>query len=135
MTTVTENDLKRVEDKIDKLGGQIEKLTDVVNNLAIGQAELKGEFKALEQNLNGQIKALEENVNGKIVALEENVNGQIKALEETLNGKIVALDATVKGLDKRLDNIEGLNRIVSGGVILAILSAVIKYWFFPNFSL
>ena len=119
MTTVTENDIIQINQKIDNLTDKVDKLTETVTKLAIGQVELKGEIKALEENVNGQIKALEENVNGQIKALEENVNGQIKILNET-----------VKGIDKRLDNIEILNRLVSGGVIVGILLALVKYLFF-----
>ena len=107
MTTVTDNDLKRVEDKIDRLA-------DVVNNLAIIHAEFKGDIK------------------GSIHALEENLNGQIKTLDQNLKGEVKTLTETIKGIDKRLDNIEILNRIVSGAVIGSVFVGLIKYLFFSN---
>lgn len=99
MTTVTENDLKELKDLInsqnqkndnlsDKIDQKIDKLTSLISSLAVGQAEIKGDLKALTE--------------------------------------------TIKGVDKRLDGIEVLNRIVSGGFIAGILLALTKYLFFSN---
>jgi prefoldin subunit 5 len=117
MTTVTENDIAqinqridRLSDNFDRLSQNVDKLTDKIDKLA----------ETVTQLAIGQVR------------LEENLNGQIKALEENLNGQIKTVNETIKGIDKRLDGIEILNRIVSGGFIVGILLALTKYLFFSG---
>jgi hypothetical protein len=76
----------------------------------VGQAELSGDIKALDERLSGDIKAL-----------DERLSGEIKTLDERLSGNIKTLSEKVDGLGKRLDNQEFLNR----GVVVAVLAALI----------
>jgi prophage DNA circulation protein len=110
MTTVTENDIKQVNEKIDKLADNLTKLTETITS---NQQAIETRFNEIEKS---QIR-----LEGKLESLEENFKGDIKALNET-----------IKGIDKRLDNIEILSRIVSGGFIVGILLALVKYLFFSN---
>ncbi|MFM7191677.1 MAG: DUF4164 domain-containing protein [Microcystaceae cyanobacterium] len=105
-TTVTynlEDILARIEDKMDsrfdKVDRQLTEINQRLTKLEVGQAELSGEIKALDERL----------------------SGEIKALDERLSGEIKALEGKVDGLGKRLDNQEFLNR----GVVVAVLAALI----------
>jgi chromosome segregation ATPase len=119
-TTVTysiEDILARIEDKIDarfeKVDRQLTEINQRLTKLEVGQAELSGDIKALDERL----------------------SGEIKALDERLSGDIKTLSAKVDGLGKRLDNQEFLNR----GVVVAVLAALIAggaklFGFFPRVS-
>ena len=105
-TTVTyslEDILERIENKMDarfeKVDRQLTEMNQRLMKLEVGQAELSGDIKALDERL----------------------SGEIKALDERLSGDIKTLSAKVDGLGKRLDNQEFLNR----GVVVAVLAALI----------
>jgi chromosome segregation ATPase len=127
-TTVTyslEDILARIENKIDtrfeKVDRQLTEVNQRLTKLEIGQAELSGEIKALDERLSGEIKALDEKLSGEIKALDERLSGEVKAMDERLSGNIKTLSEKVDGLGKRLDNQEFLNR----GVVVAVLAALI----------
>ncbi len=71
MKTVTENDLKKVEEKIDKLSDKIDKITEIINQLAISQVETKNELK-------GEIRILNETVKG----INTRLDSQDKAIQK-----------------------------------------------------
>jgi hypothetical protein len=105
-TTVTyslEDILERIENKMDarfeKVDRQLTEMNQRLMKLEVGQAELSGDIKALDERLSGEIKALDERLSGDIKTLSEKVDG----------------------LGKRLDNQEFLNR----GVVVAVLAALI----------
>lgn len=105
-TTVTyslEEILARIEGKMDagfdKVDRRLMEVDQRLTKLEIGQAELSGDIKALDERLSGDIKALDERLSGEIKALENKVDG----------------------IGKRLDNQEFLNR----GVVVAVLAALI----------
>jgi hypothetical protein len=103
VTYSIEDILARIEDKIDarfeKVDRQLTEINQRLTKLEVGQAELSGDIKALDERL----------------------SGEIKALDERLSGDIKTLSAKVDGLGKRLDNQEFLNR----GVVVAVLAALI----------
>ena len=75
-----------------------QKITEVnqrLTQLEIGQANLSGDIKALDQKFIGEIKTLDEKIN--------------------------ALDTKIDGISKRIDNQE----IISRGVVIGLLVAVI----------
>jgi len=127
-TTVTysiEDILERIESKMDarfeKIDRQFERIESKMDNqfaevnqrltkLEVGQAELSGEIKALDERLSGEIKTLDERLSGEIKTLDEKLSGNIKTLTEKIDG-----------IGKRLDNQEFLNR----GVVVAVLAALI----------
>jgi chromosome segregation ATPase len=105
-TTVTyslEDILERIENKMEagfeKVDRQLTEMNQRLMKLEVGQAELSGDIKALDERLSGEIKALDERLSGDIKTLSEKVDG----------------------LGKRLDNQEFLNR----GVVVAVLAALI----------
>ncbi|MDX1978270.1 MAG: hypothetical protein SFT94_11425 [Pseudanabaenaceae cyanobacterium bins.68] len=105
---------------------KLEKIDDRFNRLEIGQAELSGEIKALDQKLSGEIKTLDEKLSGEIKTLDEKLSGEIKTLDEKLSGEIKTLDQKVSGVGKRLDNQEFINRGILVSVIIALLGGAAK---------
>ena len=99
-TTVTynlEDILTRIEDKMDtrfeKVDRQLIEINQRLTKLEVGQAELSGDIKALDERLSGEIKALE----GKVDGLGKRLDNQ-----EFLNrGVVVAvLAALIAGAAK-----------------------------------
>ena len=110
-TTVTyslEDILERIENKMDarfeKVDRQLTEMNQRLMKLEVGQAELSGDIKALDERL----------------------SGEIKAIDERLSGDIKTLSAKVDGLGKRLDNQEFLNRGVAVAVLAALLAGSAK---------
>jgi chromosome segregation ATPase len=130
LTYTLEEFLARFEQKMDRqfaeVNQKLEKIDERLSKLEIGQAELSGEIKALDERLTGQIKALDERLTGQIKALDERLTGQIKALDERVTGQIKTLDEKVSGIDKRLDNQEFINRGILVAVVIALLSGAAK---------
>ena len=121
MTTVTESEIKELKDLIitfrDDIKAEIKDIkldikdiqTDI-KRIEIGQAEIRGDIKALDEKL----------------------TGQIKALDERLTGEIKTVNANLNGLGKRLENQEFLSRSVVVGLVLAFAAGLVKL-FFPDF--
>ena len=53
-----------VNQKLEKIDARFDKVDERLNKLEIGQAELSGEIKALDEKLSGEIKTLDEKVGG-----------------------------------------------------------------------
>ena len=113
---------RKFEQKFDKLDTRLNKIDDRLNNLEVGQSELKGEIKTLDERLSGEIKTL-----------DKKLSGEIKVLDEKLSGEIKTLGATVKKMDKRLANQEFTNRGVLVGLILVMLGGLVKLFELWNF--
>jgi chromosome segregation ATPase len=96
--------------RFEKVDRQLTEINQRLTKLEVGQAELSGDIKALDERLSGDIKAL-----------DERLSGEIKTLDERLSGNIKTLSEKVDGLGKRLDNQEFLNR----GFVVAVLAALI----------
>ena len=118
MTTVTESEIKELKDLIIAFRDDIK--ADI-KRIEIGQAEIRGDIKALDERLTGQIKTL-----------DERLTGQIKTLDERLTGEIKTVNANLDGLGKRLENQEFLSRSVVVGLVLAFAAGLVKL-FFPDF--
>jgi propanediol dehydratase small subunit len=96
--------------------------------LEVGQAELTGEIKAINERLSGDIKAQDERLSGEIKSQNEKLSGEIKAVDERLSGDIKTLNATVARIGKRIDNAEFFNRGVAIALVAAVFGGLIK-WF------
>jgi predicted nucleic acid-binding Zn-ribbon protein len=109
-----ESDLKEIfnkfEQKLDKIDGKLDKLSEDVTMLKVGQAEIKGEIKAIDERLSGQIKTLDEKV----------------------SGKIEASDIKAEQLDKRISNQEFFTRIIGGSLVVSILGGVIGFFWMAS---
>jgi len=127
-----EDFLLRFEQRIDRQFTEINQKLEQVNQklyqLELGQAEIIGEIKALDQKLSGEIRALDERLSGEINALDQKLSGEIKTLDQKLSGEIKTLDSKVTGIDKRLDNQEFINRGVLVAVIVALLGGTAKFF-------
>ncbi len=72
---VIQTDLAQI---LNKLDGKIDRIDDRLGRLEIGQVEIKGEIKALDERLSGQIKTLDERLSGEIKALDAKTEQLIK---------------------------------------------------------
>jgi chromosome segregation ATPase len=107
MSLTIETELKDIFTKIDS---RLERMEQGINELKLGQSEIKGEVKNLSTEL----------------------RGEIKNLDEKLGGKINTLDTKVDGLSTRVGSQEFLSRTIVGGLVLIILGGAAKmFWNFP----
>jgi outer membrane murein-binding lipoprotein Lpp len=100
-----------------QISSKLDKISEDITELKVGQVKLEGKIEALDERLSGQIKAVDERLSGKIEALDEKLSGQIKAL-----------DIKVDQLDKRVGNQEFINRGVFVGLILVILGGAAEFF-------
>jgi uncharacterized phage infection (PIP) family protein YhgE len=107
-----------IETDLGQLLGQInqklEKISDDVSQLKVGQARLEGKKETVDERLSGQIKAV-----------DEKLSGQIKAVDEKLSGQIKAMDTKIDQLEKRVGNQEFINRGTFGGIVLLALGGIV----------
>ena len=107
MSLTIETELKDIFTKIDQ---RLERMEQSINELKLGQVEIKGEIKSLDEKL----------------------SGKINNLDEKLSGKINTLDVKVEGLSTRVGNQEFLLRTIVGGLVLIILGGAARMlWSFP----
>ena len=76
---------------------ELRTIGDRLGRLEVGQAELRGDIKNIDERLSGQIKSLDERLSGQIKSLDERLSGQIKANDEKLSGRIEVLDKKLSG--------------------------------------
>jgi uncharacterized phage infection (PIP) family protein YhgE len=107
-----------IETDLGQLLGQInqklEKISDDVSQLKVGQARLEGKIEAVDEKLSGQLKAV-----------DEKLSGQLKAVDERLSGQIKAMDTKIDQLEKRIGNQEFINRGTFGGIVLLALGGIV----------
>ena len=95
-----------IADVLGQINQKLDKIDSRLTKLEVGQAEIKGDLKTVDEKL----------------------SGQIKAVDEKLSGQIKALDTKVEQLDKRVGNQEFANRGVLVGLIVAILGGAAKFF-------
>jgi archaellum component FlaC len=106
MSLTIETELKDIFTKIDN---RLDRMEQGINDLKLGQSEIKGDIKALDERL----------------------SGKITSLDEKFSGKINTLDTKVDGLSTRISNQEFLLRTIVGGLVLIILGGAAKmFWSF-----
>ena len=81
-----ESDLKEILTRIDT---KLDKLSEDVTELKVGQARIEGDLKAIDERLSGQIKALDT----KVDQLDKRVGNQ----EFTNRGVLVGLIVVILG--------------------------------------
>ncbi|MEG3435779.1 hypothetical protein V0288_01485 [Pannus brasiliensis CCIBt3594] len=111
-----------LEAVLTRIEGKIDKIDDRLTKLEIGQTEIKGEIKALDERLSveiigvkGEIKALDERLSVEIIG----VKGEIKALDE--RGSV-----EMRGLTERIKYQEFTNRGILIALVVAILGGAAK---------
>jgi uncharacterized coiled-coil DUF342 family protein len=109
MTKVTENDIRQINGKIDKL-------TETVTQLAIGQSKMTQQITLLGDNLGGQINSL---------------NGQITSIDKKLATVETRLEDWKPSIDKIADLSEKVGEIknwkqVGLVIITAFISSILS---------
>ena len=98
-----------LKDVLNGINQKLDVIQKDVNDLKLGQAEIKGDIKALDERL----------------------SGKVTNLDEKFSGKISTLDTKVDGLSTRISNQEFLLRTIVGGLVLIILGGAAKmFWSF-----
>ena len=119
MSLTIETDLKDIfvqfQKQFEQMDRRFERIEQSLNDLNVGQTEIKGQINTLDERLTGQINTL-----------DERLTGQINILDERLTGQIKTLDAKVDGLSTRVGNQEFISRAVLGGLIIIILGGGIS---------
>ena len=110
-------------------------INDRLGNLEVGQAEIRGDIKSVDERLSGQIKNV-----------DEKLSGQIKTLDEKVSGQKEAIDTKSDQLEKRISNQERsgsldfksracltahsafFNRIIGGSLVVSILGGIIGFF-------
>jgi chromosome segregation ATPase len=117
-------------------------INDRLGKLEVGQAEIRGDIKSVDERLGGQIKNVDEKLSGQIRNVDEKLSGQIKTLDEKVSGQKEALDTKSDQLEKRISNQERsgsldlksracltahsafFNRIIGGSLVVSILGGI-----------
>ena len=92
-------------------------INDRLGNLEVGQAEIRGDIKSVDERLSGQIKNV-----------DEKLSGQIKTLDEKVSGQKEAFDTKSDQLEKRISNQEFFNCIIGGSLVVSILGGIIGFF-------
>ncbi|MGL5035992.1 MAG: DUF4164 domain-containing protein, partial [Microcystaceae cyanobacterium] len=103
-----EDILERIENKMDARFEKIDRQFERIEN------KMDSQFAEVNQRLT-KLEVGQAELSGEIKAVDERLSGDIKALDQRLSGNIKTLSEKVDGLGKRLDNQEFLNR----GVVVA----------------
>ena len=111
---------------------ELKGIGDRLGKLEVGQAEIKGEIKAVDERLSGQIKNTDEKLSGQIKAMDEKLSGQIKALDEKVSGQKEASDTKADQLEKRISNQEFFNRIIGGSLVVSILGGIVSFFWMAS---
>jgi hypothetical protein len=133
---VIQTDIAEVLSEIKR---DLKNIGDRLGKIEVGQVEIKGEIRAIDEKLSGQIKNTDEKLSGQIRNTDEKLSGQIKNTDEKLSGQIKTLDEKVSGqkettntkaeqLDKRISNQEFFTRIIGGSLVVSILGGIIGFF-------
>ena len=101
--------------RMDKLEESNKKLEKDLNDLRVGQAEIKGEIKALDNKIDG--------VEGKLTEKIDGIEGKLTEKIDAVEGK---LTEKIDGIEKRVGNLEFLNRVGVSSLIGGIIALIIK---------
>ncbi len=106
MSTVTDNDLRELKDLINS------KFEQVDRKIEQGNEKIENKFEQVNEKIENKFE---------------------KVFEEftTVKVEIATIKSDVNGLGKRLDNLEFIARSMIIGVLVALLSGLIKF-LYPN---
>ena len=117
--------LGQINQKLDGIG-------DRLGKLEVGQAEIKGDIKSVDERLSGQIKNVDEKLSGQIRNVDEKLSGQIKTLDEKVSGQKEAINTKSDQLEKRISNQEFFNRIIGGSLVVSILGGIVSFFWMAS---
>ena len=92
------------------------------------------DLKELRDLINSKFEQINEKIEGKFEQVNEKIDRKFeKVFEEltTIKVDIATLKEGQNGLNKRVDNLDIIARSMVIGILIALLSAVIKY-LYPN---
>jgi archaellum component FlaC len=118
MSLVIETDLKDIFNKIDQ---RLERMEQGINELKLGQVEIKGDINTLDEKLSGQIKAVDERLSGQITTLETKVAGTNEKVD-TLQKTVTKLDTDVSTIKQDISDLKGVKSLVIPAVVAIIVS-------------
>ena len=72
-----------IAEVLKKLDSRLDKIDERLNRIEIGQSEIRGDLKAMDERLSGQIKAVDERLSGQIKA----VNVQLEQLDKRVGNQ------------------------------------------------
>ena len=107
MPTMIETDLKEVLGEIQK---ELKAIRSDLNDLKVSQAEIKGDFAASQAEVRGDLSAFHAEIRGDLSSLKVEL-------------------ALVK---EDVKDLKGSQRTQIWVLIVAVVSAIIKFGFFPN---
>lgn len=87
------------------------------------------------KEINGKLDKMDEKFETKLDKIDEKFETKFDKIEERLTKIEVGqaeIKTEIKGMNKRLDSQEFINRSIAIGVIVALVTGVVKL-FFPNF--
>ena len=87
------------------------------------------------KEINGKLDKMDEKFETKLDKIDEKFETKFDKIEERLTKIEVGqaeIKTEIKGINKRLDSQEFINRSIAIGVIVALVTGVVKL-FFPNF--
>ncbi len=126
---VVQTDIAEV---LGQINAKLDGIGDRLGKLEVGQAEIKGDIKALDERLSGQIKNTDEKLSGQIKATDEKLSGQIKTLDEKVSGQKESSDTKADQLEKRISNQEFFNRIIGGSLVVSILGGIVSFFWMAS---
>ena len=81
--------LNKLDSRFDKVDERFDKIDERLNKIEVGQAEIKGDIKAIDERLSGQIKALDTKV--------EQMNVRIGNVEFANRGILIGIGVVILG--------------------------------------
>ncbi|WP_017293647.1 hypothetical protein [Geminocystis herdmanii] len=117
MSTVTDNDLRELKDLINS------KFEQVDRKIEQGNEKIENKFEQVNEKIENKFEQINEKIESKFE----------KVFEEFTSVKVevATIKSDVNGLSKRLDNLEFIARSMIIGVLVALLSGLIKF-LYPN---
>lgn len=106
----------------------------VQTDIAEVLSEIRQELKGIGDRL-GRLEVGQAEIKGEIKAVDERLSGQIKTLDEKVSGQKEAIDTKADQLEKRISNQEFFNRIIGGSLVVSILGGIIGFfWMVSKFQ-
>jgi archaellum component FlaC len=129
MSLTIETELKDIFNKLDQ---RLERMEQGINDLKLGQSEIKGEIRTLDERLTGEIRTLDEKLSGQIKAVDERLSGQITNLEtkvtatnekvDTLQKAVTKLDTDVSAVKQDISDLKGVKSLIIPAVVAILVS-------------
>ena len=101
--------------RMEKVEESNKKLEENLSDLRVGQAEIKGEIKALDKKIDG--------IEGKLIEKIDGIEGKLIEKIDGVEGKLIE---KIDGVEKRVGNLEFFNRVGVSSLIGGIIALIVK---------